>query len=530
MARDTVPEIMKPAVASPRLWALPALAAAPVTVAACAWRLRGRTHVTAIVKAAYRLAQDRPMEISGAPAIVEADVPRNGAPTASVRRPSDLAPFLAHPEITLDAVACAGAGRQVDEMNVRIAIARGATMVLSKELRVLGDRRGGGNERPLAFSQMPIFYERSFGGSASPANPAGVTMPNVVLASGAGVEPAGFGAIASSWRVRRARLKGMAYVDANGSSLIDIPEALDSSYFQAAPSDQWVESFKSGDLLVFVGLHPELATLRTSIPSLRGVAVVEGKRGNRAPVRLRLDSIFAEPHLLHAELTFRGSVEVPGDDLDGITIAGALEDPKRPFTFPALSVLASAAQRDHGRGSTLVIEPEAAPAKPNALVSTLVLESTDPEPETQRIVEPPPSERDLTVELLLDEAPPSLPFDRSTLGTTESLTAQVEGAVDARAATPWAREAFEPAPEVSGSTRATLVVEVPAEMTAQPVPVQLAPPPPAPVQPPGPTERRKVKWAEIPTAEATPPATPAKRPPIEPGPDRMAELYKKFKR
>ena len=42
-------------------------------------------------------------------------------------------------------------------------------------------------------------------------------------------------------------------------------------------ADQQLEDLLPGDLFAFVGLHPELSTLRTIVPTRHGAAIVETK-------------------------------------------------------------------------------------------------------------------------------------------------------------------------------------------------------------------------------------------------------------
>src|SRR5258708_116459 len=101
------------------------LSAGPVSVGARAWSFRGKTHLTVIVKAAFRLVQDRPMEVVNPVSLAEADVLRSANRLGSVLRPSDLALFVRHPEVLLDAMAFASAtgAREAEQMKVRLALA-----------------------------------------------------------------------------------------------------------------------------------------------------------------------------------------------------------------------------------------------------------------------------------------------------------------------------------------------------------------------------------------------------------------------
>lgn len=334
------------------------VATAPVSVGARAWSHRGRYRLTAIVKAAFTLVQDGPMRIAAPTPLVVRDELRGQGGTAASRKASELALYLRRPEILLDAIAFPPKGQTVEQMKVRLAIARGDRMLLSKELLVLGDRTSidGQVPRPVPLAKMPIVYERAFGGNGNAANPAGVgteaggriTMPNLMGGDGARAEPFGFGPISASWPARRLKLGATARMDAEEAVFIGMPDAFDETFFQAAPLDQQVDDLLPGDMLVFVGMHPDIPTLRVAIPAVRGVAIAEADNGRRVQVPMRLDTVFVEPHAMRAELVFRGVIEMTPELLRGLKVAGALEEPPTPYRFPPLYSFMQTARRVRG--------------------------------------------------------------------------------------------------------------------------------------------------------------------------------------
>ena len=94
--------------------------------------------------------------------------------------------------------------------------------------------------------------------------------------------------------MRRAKRGSLSRDDANQSSFVEIPPDFEASYFQSAPLDQQLDDLLAGDTILLAGMHPDLPSIRTAVPSRRGVALAETRRGVRIPIPLRLDTIFID--------------------------------------------------------------------------------------------------------------------------------------------------------------------------------------------------------------------------------------------
>ena len=185
---------------------------------------------TVAIKATYRIEEDGKLSLAEQPEPVFHHAVYLGAPGASsLVRDAEL--VVEHPgtAITLNAKAYAPSGRP--EYSVDVAVGVGQ---IQHQLKIIGDRTwqprllGGVHmSDPQRFIDMPICYERAFGGvdpgtrSAAPQNPVGtgyassaraakgVRLPNVELPTepierpDRHLPPAGFGAIAPSWTPRK---------------------------------------------------------------------------------------------------------------------------------------------------------------------------------------------------------------------------------------------------------------------------------------------------------------------------------------
>lgn len=565
------------------------LCAGSVAVGVRAWGHRGRARLTAIVKASFRLAPERALELTTPTPIIEREAPRTESPVSSMRRVAETALYLGRAELLVDAVAQAPNGADVTQSKARVALARGQRVLMNKELLVVGDRKSGGDGRPLPFREMPIVYERAFGGLGHPDNPAGVgfepraggPLPNILGGDGAVVEPFGFGAISTTWPRRRAKRGAVDRKQIDESPWVDLPEAFDPTYFQSAPIDQQLDDLAAGDLLLLAGLHRDIPALRVAIPTIRAAVIAEAQNGRRAPVPMRLDTIFVEPHLLRADLIFRGVLEVGVVDLQGLRVAGALEEPGQPFRFPDLSNF-----RETARRVVWSQGPAAAPGVPqlHAQESTFVLRAT-PTGEALPFTsggargdatrsaaarsagtpEAPPSSGRVMGTMLLDEDPksgaPAHPFSPSTrpapLGPLAGeAPVGAAGPPGARRRSAPRMPAIKPAALVSSKVvpatpgiKSTLAIDEPiAPMPDRAIskggdPRPLAPATPnaaAPIESPRPTPAPPAETAaRRPTAPApwvvaepvpvAPQPAPPQRPILPQGPDRKAQLYRKFK-
>jgi len=361
-------------------------------------------------------------------------------PVASLVRASDLALLVPRPELVIIASAYAPPERETTQVSVRLAVQRGDTVVMNKRLEIVGDRRakpGAPLPEPLPFQKMPIMYERARGGISARDNPVGIglatdldgllTLPNVNHPEKGGTNPAGFGPIPSAWPLRQKKRGSLSWTAANLSPDVDVPDDFDDAYYQTAPGDQQTQELLGGDLIALVNMHPELPMLRSYLPASRGVALAQTARGDRIPLNLRIDTVHLALDSMRAEIVFRGFAVVEERDLGDLRLAGALEQPEAPFSFPDLSTLSGLVMRADrgptvasleatavigdpvddearttavravhgvGRAGTMVMEPETPPAAAVPAPAPL----PEPARRSQTRVEPRPLEEEDTAD------------------------------------------------------------------------------------------------------------------------------------
>jgi hypothetical protein len=288
----------------------------------------------------------------------------------------------------------------------------------------------------MPFERMPILYEHAYGGIASRDNPVGVgmategdgklTLPNVLLAPQGGHHPAGLGPIPSAWPIRQRKRGSLGWAAANVSAYTEVPDDFDDAYFQTAPVDQQMTELVGGELVAIVNMHPEHGTLRAFLPKVRGVALGQTAKGDRISFRLRIDTVHVEPDAMRAEIVYRGAAVIAEGQLDDLRLAGALEQPDEPLSFPDLSTM-----------SGLVVRPGDRRESAADLASTAVIGDASAGPAPQGparglggtvVIGPEPTANRTTVVIEPDLPPTTLPFARGS-EKTDQLQAPADPAL-----------------------------------------------------------------------------------------------------
>jgi hypothetical protein len=299
-----------------------ALAHGPFAVGAMVFRdTQGRLIGTIVAKASYALAVgvcpllDTPMDVQ------ERDGHWDDDPTKSVHVPSDLVPFKRAPEVVVMGSAFAPDGRPVPSVMTRVVVGS-----VDKTVEAWGPRffrLDGSLEDPQRQRRFSLRYEHAAGGPDTD-NPAGI---DVTRADGWGrhrlpellpptwtpetpgqhAPTSSFGPIAAHWP---ARSRDLAEADRAWLEHIvarPLPPGFPSSFFQAAPRDQWlVRPLAPNERLVLENLHASHARLTTSLPGIEPYAAVLGGKGD--PIRMLGDLLFVDTDRAICTLTFRAHV------------------------------------------------------------------------------------------------------------------------------------------------------------------------------------------------------------------------------
>jgi uncharacterized protein YjbI with pentapeptide repeats len=258
-------------------------------------------------------------------------------------------------------------GEPLPGTNVRVTIERpqppeGATdageapaaPVVDKELVVFGDRTWSlfGMSEPAPFREMPLTWDRAFGGEGFADNPKGrglrsvevdgkkvhplpnVELPNKLLKSPSDKPaPAGFLPLdmTSPSRMKRVGTYDQAWLE---TRFPYYPEDFDWEFFNVAPSDQRIDGFFRGDeTFRLEGMHAERRTVEGALPPVVARSFIERKSapGELVEVPMHVDTLFFFPNALLGVIAFRGTVKVDEDDADDVkTLLGAIDTTEAP--------------------------------------------------------------------------------------------------------------------------------------------------------------------------------------------------------
>jgi len=205
----------------------------------------------------------------------------------------DLAPYLRQSDVWLTGHIDAPAGQATPAIPVRLGIFRDKVALIDKSFDL----------RAIA------------GGAARARRPTRIQV-------------AGFGPISRSWPLR-SRLAGAAGLRQLPGPLLEIPDAFDWSYFQAAPPDQRVDRLRGDEWIVLAGMHPKRASFSTRLPGVKGAARIHDRSrggGPGQPLELTADTVRIDLDRQTCSITWRGRFPVAGQAaLASLHVAAAIE-------------------------------------------------------------------------------------------------------------------------------------------------------------------------------------------------------------
>lgn len=323
-----------------------------------------------VVKGTFTLRDAGPCAVAEQQVPCLGEVPWDDGDPPSLRTESDYAVLKPRGEWYLSGHAYAAGGAAVTVLPVRVRVGS-----LQKQISVWGDRvwrrgvLGSKPSDPVAFTQMALRWERSFGGPGIADNPVGRglapiqtdkgaidPLPNIEDAAHPIVSredrprPAGMFPIPNTWRART-RKTGTYDEIWKISRWPYFPRDFDYGFFNCAPLDQQLpEGFWRGDeAMELAGLHAEHARLRTALPGLRARFFVEWASPRPAdatplelltrpelealgPPRLqevpvKLDTVAIDTDAQHVMCTWRGLVEVADKQLSNVARVFAIHEP-----------------------------------------------------------------------------------------------------------------------------------------------------------------------------------------------------------
>lgn len=299
----------------------------------------GRELLVVVVKGTFTIpSEGEPVRLADAQEpLVMADVffaePGKSAP----RYEAEFAPRKPRCDVLLHASAYAPGGRPATRVEVGARLGS-----WSKTFAVVGDRvwlagpTGIAASSPVPFTQMPITYDRAFGGTdardkdpskhaACMRNPSGrgfhknlredfvngAPLPNTeelgqaVTRVDGDYRPMSFGPIGRHWEPRA------AYAGTYDDRWLEdhfpfLPPDFDEQYYQSAPIDQQVAHVRGGETISLLNLTPAGQTT-FALPVFDAPIHFFPRKGEREDGQLVLDTITIEPDLKRFTLIWRAT-------------------------------------------------------------------------------------------------------------------------------------------------------------------------------------------------------------------------------
>lgn len=337
----------------------------------------------------------------------------------SLRYANDLVMHKPFGEVLVTADCHAPNGQAAPSVEVGLDIG-----AVSKRLRVFGDRvwvrDGHGSfvvEGPAPFKQMPLRWERAFGGLNFHHNPMGrgiepwtaedgrklfylanIESPNRPIQ---GIEdrqpPECFAPIPPQWQPRFGR-EGTR--DQHWATFVAPlpPRDYDPRAAQAAPQDQWLNGYWKGDERIeLLNMHPEHSSFVTSLPGKRLRLFLEGifKNGTDVEfgeVELNLDTVHIDMTTQRMHLIWRRRYHprrAGAPELQSVYLAEeSLADEPRPIEAHYEDFLELKGPAPEERAAKLLRDEQAALAAArqtlvDAKIDPAIIERFDAAPDTQ---------------------------------------------------------------------------------------------------------------------------------------------------
>jgi hypothetical protein len=322
-------------------------------VASLLWKPKpGTFTLTVVCKATYRLARGLAELAPEQEVPSEEDNYWNDDPDRSLYAPSDLAPFKPRADVTLVGHAFAPKGAPVRSLVARLKIGDIDKSILALPTQTRAP--DGSIHEGQPFMKMPLRYERAAAGQSNPVGVRGdaapdarglIPLPNLrpAGASAAGhgnaIPPVGFGPIAPTWPERIRKLPRQAAGWSRDEWRTNpMPEGIDPSYFNAAPTDQQLDALRDDERILLENLHPEHPALVTTLPGVRPRAITERGGAVTAELPMRADTLWIDTDRGVCTLTWRGQLQLDHPGQHGRVVVDMVQSADARRSNPSIDL------------------------------------------------------------------------------------------------------------------------------------------------------------------------------------------------
>lgn len=345
----------------------------PIALGCFLWERRGRTRVTAIVKASFAM-------VHGGFAMPTDPVPISTEETAEAA--SDLWPQLSLPQAIAHCEAVSLGREPVQALAVRFVIWKRG-FKLDKTVHVFGPRSSHDLE-PAPFVQAPVTWELAPTGENG-HNPAGVKgdRPARVISPSNPALPTSFAPLRFD---RKERNLHSFELPKAGPIPWRWPDEVMPEAFSSAPRDQWLPTLDGDEWILLDGVHPELPRFATRLPMPVTRAQLRDESGRAEPFLMSLDTLTVDTRTRTVSLVWRGSLPLLREHWTDLQVDASLE-----LGVPEeLSAEDAPAPLALGKGLLLGPRPTVSVA-PAPRLPTMVEEQTPPLSSSETVAPPNPN-------------------------------------------------------------------------------------------------------------------------------------------
>lgn len=281
-----------------------------------------------------------PQLVPEQPKPYDSDAHTGDPASSSILFENDYAPFKPFCDVLLHGSAYAEKGQPTERVRVKLSVGTS----LHKQFEVIGQRTwscgrwGCKPSQPIQFTQLPLCWERAYGGTDSfdpeqptryPTNPIGtgfwpqtpaqnlqdLPLPNTeaidnpIQKSTGKYVPQGFGPIGRHWhpRMKYAGTYDQQWQEQRAPYL---PDDFDERFYQCAPPEQQIPYLQGGEKVVLVNLSPH-GRLQFSLPQVEVPMTVIRLNGDRNSLTPVIDTLTLEPDKGIFSLVWRAHQPLP---------------------------------------------------------------------------------------------------------------------------------------------------------------------------------------------------------------------------
>lgn len=406
----------------------------PLEIGWITWAVRPpQPSLVVVVKGTFALGPQGALPFAEEQELPTGDMFWDDDPELSARYESDMGIIKPRGEVLLVGTWRAPGGKPVTQAMIRMRVGS-----VKKQLALIGDRywKGGmmgGVTEPVPFTEMPLCWERAFGGPKVDANPVGsgiepvevhgqklVRLPNIedpgrlIRSARDKPKPAGAFPIPRTWKARTS-LMGTYTGRYQRTRWPWFPEDFQWEHFNAAPQDQRIRGFWKGDEeIALQGVHPDHRDLTCRLPGISPRVFLDpaGESKQLREVGLALDTIVVDADAAQVYCLWRGTTECKSETLEEYDHVFVVHEPidrrQQPADYRAWferKLAEEAAEEEQLEAEPMpAVEPEPPPGQEDEEGEA---DEEDDEPTDPHIRLPPEVQEQL--DAAEDEEPPEPP-------------------------------------------------------------------------------------------------------------------------